>query len=367
MKKIIFAIVLMGIAGLPAVLKAQDAKEDKPGTENLDKKDKDKPERTATEEIIIRNKGDKELNLKLEINGDNITVNGKPLVEFKNDQVTINKRKMIIKNGDDFSFHMSPDVFTYNNDFKGEWKAGKTVTRPFLGVTTEKVTEGAKISEVIKESAAEKAGLKVGDIITKVGNEKVTDPDDLSETISGKKAKETITVAYIRNGKAGSVKAVLGEKKIQTPPAFAFGPRAKMKSFSSPNFHMAPDDDQLRSLDNLELLEDDGALDFHPYIHLDNRAFPRQMRLGLQIQDTEEGGNVKVIDVQEGSAAEKAGLKKDDIITEIDGHKIDNTDEAREQLMPDESKTAYTIKVKRAGAEMSFNVKFPKKLKTANL
>jgi membrane-associated protease RseP (regulator of RpoE activity) len=146
------------------------------------------------------------------------------------------------------------------------------------------------------------------------------------------------------------VKAVLGEKKIQAPPAFAFGmPRAKMKSFSSPNFHMAPDDDQLKSLDHLEMLGDEGAFNFQPYIHLDDREFRRQMRLGLQIQDTEEGGNVKVIDVQEGSAAEKAGLKKDDIITEIDGHKIDNTDDAREQLMPDESKTAYTIKGKTRG------------------
>jgi S1-C subfamily serine protease len=93
-------------------------------------------------------------------------------------------------------FTCSPDVFTYNNDFKGEWKGGKTVTRPFLRCDNlKRWPKGAKISEVIKESAAEKAGLKVGDIITKVGNEKVTDPDDLSETIKGKKAKETITVA----------------------------------------------------------------------------------------------------------------------------------------------------------------------------
>ena len=120
---------------------------------------------------------------------------------------------------------------------------------------------------------------------------------------------------------------------------------------------------------NIEGLEDWGTLaplgddNMHPYI----QAFPRQKRLGLKIQDTEEGGNVKVIEVEEGSAAEKAGLKKDDVIIEIGGVKVENTDDAREQLMPSEEKSAYTIKAKRNGADMTFEVKFPKKLKTANL
>ena len=63
----------------------------------------------------------------------------------------------------------------------------------------------------------------------------------------------------------------------------------------------------------------------------------------------------------------RAGLKKDDIITEINGQKISNTDDAREQLMEVAEKSAYTIKAKRNGTEMSFDVKIPKKLKTANL
>jgi serine protease Do len=42
------------------------------------------------------------------------------------------------------------------------------LTGAFLGVTTEEAKEGAKITNVVKESAAEKAGLKKDDIITKV-------------------------------------------------------------------------------------------------------------------------------------------------------------------------------------------------------
>jgi serine protease Do len=95
--------------------------------------------------------------------------------------------------------------------------------------------------------------------------------------------------------------------------------------------------------------------------------FPRQQKLGLKIQDTEEGNGVKVLDTDKDSPAEKAGLKKDDIVTEIGGKKIANTDDAREQLMENAEKSTYTIKAKRNGSEMSFDIKIPKKLKTANL
>jgi serine protease Do len=95
--------------------------------------------------------------------------------------------------------------------------------------------------------------------------------------------------------------------------------------------------------------------------------FSRQKKIGLKIQDTDEGGNVKIIDVEEGSAAEKAGLKKDDIITEIGGKKVTNTDEARQQLNPAQAKPAYPIKALRNGTEMIFDIKIPKKLKTADL
>jgi serine protease Do len=49
----------------------------------------------------------------------------------------------------------------------------------------------------------------------------------------------------------------------------------------------------------------------------------------LKIQDTEEGTGVKVLDVEAASAAATAGLMKDDVITEIGGVKVTNTDEAR--------------------------------------
>ena len=363
MKKVTTALTVLALISLPFCLQAQDVKEKKEIEERVEKiEKKEKAEKKEIEEIIIRNKGSKDLNLKLEVNGETITVNGKPLAEFKNDQVTINKRKMIIRDGDrEMTFNFSPDAMGFGQDFMKEWRNDKEVSKPFLGVTTEKVTEGAKIVEVVKESAAEKAGLKKDDIITHIGDGKITDGETLSETISGKKPKEVVKVFYLRSGKQNSVKATLGERKMKAPMAFTYrSPKGSVRSFTAPRISGAPNAD-------LNMALGDRLYDLEEYGQQLNDAFPRQKRLGLKIQDTEEGGNVKIIDVEEGSAAEKAGLKKDDIITEIGGKKIGNTDDAREQLFPSEAKTAYTIKAKRNGTEMNFEVKFPKKLKTANL
>ena len=344
MKRVCIAATMFAFMSIPYWVWAQEDKK-------IDKE---------TEEIVIRKSGDKVINLKLEITGDKIIVNGKPLAEFKDDQITINKRKMIVRDGDKMmAFDFGPGGRTFNmgDGFMKDWSDDKEESTAFLGVTSEKTDDGAKITEVIKGSAAEKAGLKKDDIISKVGDEKVEDAETLSEIISSKKPKDEIKIFYNRNGKENNVKATLGGKKGTKSIAFSFkGPHGMARSFSMPKI---PNGEIMPEMN----FEDH---DFGPYAGMEN-DFPRQKKLGLQIQDTEEGANVKVIDVEEGSAAEKAGLKKDDIIIEIGGKKINNTDDAREQLHTEESKSSYNIKARRNGSEMSFDVKIPKKLKTANL
>ena len=96
-------------------------------------------------------------------------------------------------------------------------------------------------------------------------------------------------------------------------------------------------------------------------------AFPPKQKLGVKIQDTEEGKGVKVIDVAENSVAAKAGVMKEDIVTEISGQKINNTDDIRALLSEDDKRETYKIKVMRNGKEIEFEVKPPKKLKTMSL
>ncbi len=121
--------------------------------------------------------------------------------------------------------------------------------------------------------------------------------------------------------------------------------------------------DELLSLENMKHI----APGFPGDMEFNFNQFPRRQKLGLKIQDVEEGKGVKILEVADSSAAAKAGLKKDDIITEINNKKVDNTDDAREQLMEIAEKSSYPIKVKRNGAEIIAEIKIPKKLKTVNL
>lgn len=325
-------------------------------------------EKNEQREVIIRSNGDKEISLKIDINGDTVTINGKPLEEFKEENVTINKRKMIIRDGNDmmtFNFDGPkgmPEMIALDA-LKGMNRHVMS-SRPFLGVTTEKATGGAKIVEIAKGSAAEKAGLQKDDIITKVGDQQVTDAESLANIISSKKPKEEIKLSYLRQSKKKDAKIILGERKENRSMSYSFK-QPNVMIHPNPHMQIMPMPDGNMMYDNFN----SDKFNFGPMEEMEDfkGGFPRQKRLGLKIQDTEEGGNVKIISVEDSSAAQKAGLQKDDIITEINGQKISNTDDAREQLQEAAEKSAYTIKAKRNGIDMSFDVKIPKKLKTANL
>ena len=89
-----------------------------------------------------------------------------------------------------------------------------------LGVRVENLTEdlapyfnstkgsGALVVEVMKDTPADKAGLKAGDVITKVGDEKITDSDDLSKAMrSAPEGK--IKVTATRRGTSHTYEAEL--------------------------------------------------------------------------------------------------------------------------------------------------------------
>ena len=145
-------------------------------------------ERKESQEVIIRKKGDKDTKITVEITGDKVLINGKPIAEFNEDGITVNNRKMIVRDGDHYMLDLDGKMmdlngkfkeledmkgfnlnFDNNNDFN--WGEGKEYT--FLGVSTDKTDDGVKINNVTKESPAEKAGLEKGDVIYKIDDTKI--------------------------------------------------------------------------------------------------------------------------------------------------------------------------------------------------
>ena len=316
-----------------------------------DEKEKDKEKKKEVEQIVITKKGDSKDKIVIEIVGDKVTVNGKPAEDLKDGDIKVLRNK--------FKSFEGLNAFTMprsgNSNFNFDWNdhdgmslfSDMDENRAMLGVTTEKVEQGAKVNDVTEKSAAEKAGIKEGDIITKIGDTKIEDPDELSAAIRKNKPGTKVTVTFLRDKKEQKVTAELG--KWQGGGAFAIAPR----------------------MPDMKILEQT-----LPRIQGTPRAYGGQNysfayggapRLGLSVQDTDDGKGVKVIEVDEDSNAAKAGVKEGDIITHFNDKEVNSADEIAKLVKENKDKISFQVKIKRDGKTQTIEVKMPRKLKTADL
>lgn len=102
-----------------------------------------------------------------------------------------------------------------------EFIATGSVSRPFLGVSyrfiskdvaiLNDVPQGAYVQDVVDGSAADKAGLKPGDIITKIDGQAVDSEKKISDTIAGKKIGDKLDLTVWNDSKERTVTATLQE------------------------------------------------------------------------------------------------------------------------------------------------------------
>jgi serine protease Do len=209
----------------------------------------------------------------------------------------------------------------------------------FLGVSSRKAEKGgATVLEVTKSSAAEKAGIKKGDIITKVNDSKIDNPETLFETIHDFKPNDKVKITFTRDGKEQTVTATLGKAEQMMPKNFNYNYNFKMPP-------MPPDMD---------------GLHMGPW-------GPRPPKLGIKVQDAEDGKGVNILEVEDSSAAAKSGLRKGDIILQFDGTTVNSTNELVDQLEEARQKPTVKAKIQRGGVTQEIEIKIPRKLKTAEL
>ena len=75
-----------------------------------------------------------------------------------------------------------------------------------------KESQGALVSQVMPESAAERAGVKVGDIIRSVDGKGINNANELRNAIGLKRSGESVELEILRDGKKRKIKAKLGEQ-----------------------------------------------------------------------------------------------------------------------------------------------------------
>lgn len=330
-----FLISCTALAALTLLLSQPLAAQDKEKDKDKEKDEKGKV--TNNEEIIIKRKGDKDTKLTIEIKGDDITINGKPLAEFNDEDIVVRKQKSLYAPHSIFRGQSGTLSFDHDNSFLKEGAQ--------LGVYTDKDKDvkGAIIDKVSPGGAADKAGLKENDVIKKIDNDDIDSPEALSKVIGKHKPEDKVTITYERAGKSDKTEATLGKKRAQT---LALRGSPNIQQFEMPNFNFDWKDS-----------------DWSPRTF----SYNTKPRLGIKAQDTEDGKGVKVLDVDDESAAEKAGIKEDDVITEFDGKKVNSAEELASAAKEAKDKAAVKITFNRNGKSQSVEVKTPKKLKTATL
>ena len=199
MKRLLIAII--ALLTVPASLLAQKEKEEK-----------DKKEKKDLQQIIITRTGENKEKTVIEINGDKVKINGKDASEDKDVKVHVNTLKgnsvyrlnnLRTPNGFNFDFDDDNNMSLFSED----------ENRAMLGVNTESNDKGAEIYAITEKSAAEKAGLKKRDIITKIDNSKIESSDDLTETIREHKPGDKVTITFLRDGKEQKITTELGKWK----------------------------------------------------------------------------------------------------------------------------------------------------------
>lgn len=89
------------------------------------------------------------------------------------------------------------------------------VSEQVASFTGNKVKAGQPfIASVETDSPAEKAGLKVNDVILKVDNKKMTDPNDLRLAVGNKKVNAKTKLHVLRDGVVKTINVKIGKRKV---------------------------------------------------------------------------------------------------------------------------------------------------------
>ncbi len=197
---------------------------------------------------------------------------------------------------------------------------------PFLGVKIDDAESGgAKVTDIQPGSPAEKAGIAIGDVLTRWGGRDMDDSSDFMLNLYSQKPGETVTVTIVTNGTARNIQATLGTS----------------------------DDEYADVYNNIPLIVELFRIEMMGYavdelgIITGNLAQPL-----LEYFEVEQG--VLVQYVEEGSNGAKKGFLPGDVIYEINGTPVPHTMQFRTEV--DKSKKLI-FKLKRKGKDITIDMR----------
>ena len=197
----------------------------------------------------------------------------------------------------------------------------------FLGVGTEDISKenmarygmrevrGVGVTEVLKDSPAEKAGLRKDDVILRFDGESVTSVRKLTRLVNESSADQNVRLTISRGGSEQELSATLSKRKMDN-----------VFSGSFPRVLRRDNEDDVRVFPNGNWPESIGGgdgplvwmLGANRRIGVSTQSLSKQLADYFGVKD----GGVLITSVSDNSPAAKAGLKAGDVITAIDGEKV---------------------------------------------
>src|SRR5262245_45817314 len=205
----------------------------------------------------------------------------------------------------------------------------------FLGVYAENINRenmtryhlnqvrGVGVTQVVKDSPAEKAGLRKDDVIVRIDGENVNSVRKLNRLVSEMAPDHSVRITVSRGGSEQEVTATITKRNNSAMVGDLFkgnpkvwkweGTGPKVWKFEAPLF------------DRGDLFDNNGDLTFS--LGNSRRIGVSTMELTKQLADyfgIADGKGVLVTSVMEDSPAAKAGVRAGDVITAIDGEAVDS-------------------------------------------
>ncbi len=214
---------------------------------------------------------------------------GGPLFNMQGEVVGINTA--IIAGGQGIGFAIPVNMV---KDVLVQLKKHGHVTRGWIGVSIQSLTpelarsfglkeaHGALISSVNIGDPADKAGIKAGDIVVSFNNKKIDDLNDLPRVVAATPPGKKVAVKIIRDGKNKSLFVTIGTKT------------------------------ENEEVEAAKLKKDGGLPGEKLGITVQSLTPDMAHRLGVR-----DNSGVFITSVKSGSVASRAGLKRGDVIKEI--------------------------------------------------
>ena len=250
---------------------------------------------------------------------------GGPLINIEGDVIGINTAIISGNTGGNVGIGFAIPIDIAKGILKDLRERG-TVTRGWLGVMIQKITpdlaksfglsqsEGALIGDVIPDGPAAKGGVKRGDVIVMFDGQQVKDMEDLPKIVAATRPNSVVDVEVIRDGSRMTLSV------------------------------------------SIELLEDS-----------QETVVAKADPLGLQVQDiTEELAQslklesvegVLVSDVTAGNAAAEAGIRRGDVISEMNRSIVKDMRDYQNLMASVQKGSSVLFLVKRGGSTIYIAVK----------